>query len=69
VSSRPSFAREGRDTGHPDCVEVTWRFNRWHHKVDYSRFANNPLPLKSGVTPTREVDDYGLQLIHDEAAS
>jgi hypothetical protein len=31
---------------HPDCVEMTWKFGRWHHNVDYSRFKFNRLKLK-----------------------
>ncbi|MEG7685963.1 hypothetical protein, partial [Listeria monocytogenes] len=23
---------------HPDCSKVVWKFNRWHHHVDYKRF-------------------------------
>jgi len=23
---------------HPDIVKVTWKYNRWHHQVDYSCF-------------------------------
>ena len=26
---------------HPDVSEVTWRFNRIHHHVDYKAFAKN----------------------------
>ena len=25
---------------HPDCAELVWKFNRWHHHVDYKRFFN-----------------------------
>jgi hypothetical protein len=33
---------------HPDIVKVVWRFNRWHHKVDYSVFKNK-LKRKEGL--------------------
>ena len=23
---------------HPDVASVVWRFNRWHHHVDYKKF-------------------------------
>lgn len=61
---RLSFAQSLAEQ-HPDCVEVTWRFDRWHHKVDYSRFTRNRLPLKLGVTPVARADDYGLRLVRD----
>lgn len=28
---------------HPDVTEVKWKFNRWHHQVDYSRFKQKPI--------------------------
>jgi hypothetical protein len=51
---------------HPDCVEVTWRFNRWHHKVDYSRFSRNRLDLRPSVVPVNESPDYGLSLVRSD---
>jgi len=50
---------------HPDVVEIIWRWERWHHSVDYSPFKRNELRLKAGVTPTGNHDEYGLQLIRD----
>lgn len=48
---------------HPDVVNVVWKFNRWHHQVDYSRFRRNEIRLRDGVTPTKATDDYGLILM------
>lgn len=28
---------------HPDIVKTTWKFNRWHHQVDYRVFKLNKL--------------------------
>lgn len=28
---------------HPDVASVTWRWGRWHHHVDYSRWRGQPL--------------------------
>jgi hypothetical protein len=33
---------------HPDVARVTWRFNRWHHHVDYSPFKGNRLVRRPG---------------------
>ena len=44
---------------HPDVAEVVWKFNRWHHKVDYRPFANNQL-IRSGVPIPEGVNNYGL---------
>jgi len=64
---RRAFAESLRDQ-HPDCVKVVWKFNRWHHEVDYSRFRNNPLRLRAGVVPTANTNDYGMRLIRTSAA-
>jgi hypothetical protein len=59
---RLAFAESLKDQ-HPDCVEVTWKFNRWHHEVDYSKFKRNKPILKPGVTPTKSVNNYGMELV------
>lgn len=61
---RLSFAKALAEQ-HPDCVEIVWRFNRWHHYIDYSRFAKNDLTLRPGVVPVNEHPDYGLRLVRD----
>jgi hypothetical protein len=48
---------------HPDVVEVVWKFNRWHHQVDYSPFKGNRLKLKPGIVPALANNDYGMQLV------
>lgn len=58
---RLAFAESVKEQ-HPDCVEVVWKFNRWHHQVDYSRFKGNKPILKPGVTPTKSTNEYGMVL-------
>jgi hypothetical protein len=48
---------------HPDVVQITWKFNRWHHEVDYSPFKGNKPVLRAGVIPTPVHDDYGMRLV------
>jgi len=48
---------------HPDVTTVAWKFDRWHHQVNYAPFRNNDPRLRPDVTPTRAVDNYGLQLV------
>lgn len=37
---------------HPDVARVVWKFNRWHHEVDYGPFAGLKLrPVVDGVAP------------------
>jgi len=46
---------------HPDVASVVWRFNRWHHHVDYSSFKkNNILKKKEGLVIPKGVNNYGL---------
>lgn len=39
---------------HPDVARVTWRFNRWHHHVDYRSFKRNRLIRDSTYVPPLE---------------
>jgi len=47
---------------HPDVAKVTWRFNRWHHTVDYRPFKKNKLIKKSNITIPESVNNYGMVL-------
>jgi hypothetical protein len=58
---RREFA-ESLKAQHPDVVEVTWKFGRWHHQVDYSPFRRNKLKRKAGIVPGKHDDDYGMEL-------
>ena len=59
---RLSFAQSLKEQ-HPDCVEVVWKFERWHHQVDYSRFSRNKLHRKPGIVPTGSDNEYGMRLV------
>lgn len=45
---------------HPDVSTVVWKFNRWHHLVDYKPFKSNELEQSVRVYG---VDNYGMRLI------
>lgn len=62
---RKAFAESLREQ-HPDCVEVVWKFNRWHHQVDYSAFKRNKLKMKPGVTPIPVDNEYGMELVRKQ---
>ncbi len=47
---------------HPDVTTVRWKWNRWQHVVDYSRFKANKLILKDGIEISEGVNDYGMKL-------
>lgn len=48
---------------HPDVAAVVWKFNRWHHTVDYKPFTDNKLILKAGGHIKQGIDNYGMELI------
>lgn len=47
---------------HPDVARITWRFQRWHHYVDYSPYRKNKLKLKEGIQLPTEPNEYGMKL-------
>lgn len=46
---------------HPDVVQITRKWGRWQHHVDYSRFARNTLRRRAGPV-THGVDNFGMVL-------
>ena len=47
---------------HPDCAKVVWKFNRWHHYVDYSIFKKNKLKKIVDTSKMPKVDNFGMIL-------
>ncbi len=48
---------------HPDVVQVTRKWGRWQHQVDYRPFKNNRLRLKPGVVIPEGVNNYAMELV------
>jgi hypothetical protein len=48
---------------HPDVSKLVWKFNRWHHYVDYRPFKKNKLILKKELIIPEGVNNYGMKLI------
>lgn len=48
---------------HPDVAEMTWKFGRWHHHVDYRPFKQTNLIRKESFVPKNKVNPYGMILI------
>lgn len=57
---RLAFAQSLQEQ-HPDCVTVTRKFNRWHHHVDYRRFAGNVLRRNQTHVNTGP-NEYGMSI-------
>jgi hypothetical protein len=47
---------------HPDVAKVVWRFNRWHHHVDYRAFKKNKL-VKHPCVNLDGVNNFGMKLV------
>jgi hypothetical protein len=65
---RKAFA-ESLKAQHPDVVSVVWRFNRWHHHVDYSPFKNNRPIMRANVTQMKSMNNYGMTLVEAKEAA
>jgi hypothetical protein len=61
TDNRKEFA-ESLYQQHPDVVEVVWKFNRWHHSVDYKPFKKNKLVKKENVKIDAIVNNYGMKV-------
>jgi hypothetical protein len=44
---------------HPDVCNVVWRFNRWHHHVNYRPFKGNRL-IRAGSDFYTGINNYGM---------
>jgi len=49
---------------HPDVAKVVWRFNRWHHHVNYKPFKKNKLIKKDNSKKYQKVNNYGMKLVN-----
>lgn len=61
TNKRKEFA-EALQLLHPDIVKVTWKFNRWHHDVNYKIFKQK-LQRIDELVVNNEINNYGMQLV------
>jgi len=47
---------------HPDVARVVFKFNRWHHHVDYSRWKGMTLRRRPDLEMPSGVDNFGMVL-------
>lgn len=59
--NRRVFAESLRQQ-HPDLVDVVWRYNRWHHQVNYKPFKKRRLELKDGIEKPTGKNEFGMKL-------
>jgi hypothetical protein len=62
TDQRKEFA-ESLAAQHPDVAKVVWKFNRWHHQVDYRPFKANALKFRAGRFPEQRPNNYGMRLV------
>ena len=48
---------------HPDVTKLKWRYGRWPHIVDYSRFKYTNRLIKKDIPIKKGINNYGLQLV------
>jgi hypothetical protein len=48
---------------HPDVAKVVWKFNRWHHHVDYRAFKKNKLQRIKNIHIPDVVNNFGMKLV------
>lgn len=63
TNNRLEFA-ESLQKQHSDVVKVVWKFNRWHHQVNYRPFKKNKLKKIEGIAIKKGIDNYGMKLIN-----
>ena len=59
---RLEFAKSLQDQ-HPDCVKIVWRYNRWHHSINFNKFKENKLIKKEGLIIPNTINNYGMKLV------
>ena len=63
--NRLKFAQSLQEQ-HPDVVEITQKWGRWHHHVNYKPFARNKLIKKKDLIIPQGVNNYGMKLVEVE---
>jgi hypothetical protein len=61
TDNRRLFAESLKEQ-HPDVVKVVWKFNRWHHQVNYAPFKKNKLIKENNIEVKDGINEYGMRL-------
>lgn len=54
---------------HPDVTNITHKWGRWQHQVDYRPFKHNGLIKKKGIIIPEGVNNYGMVLMNKKFQS
>lgn len=53
---------------HSDVTRVVFRYQRWHHHVDYSQFERRRLIPRKDLAISKQPNNYGMKLREKESA-
>jgi hypothetical protein len=67
ADGRYRMAKELLDK-HPDVTQITQKWGRWQHHVDYRPFKRNKPILRPGIVVPEGVNDFGMTLKISEGA-
>jgi hypothetical protein len=62
TDNRLEFAKSLQEQ-HPDCVKIVWRYNRWHHSINFNKFKENKLIKIEGLIIPDIINEYGMKLV------
>jgi hypothetical protein len=49
---------------HPDVTRITWKWGRWQHHVDYTRFKANKLKLRRDIAIPSGNNEFGMKFVN-----
>lgn len=59
--NREEFARS-LERKHPDVVKTIWRYNRWHHSINFNSFKDIDLIRVDDYNVGKGINNYGMYL-------
>lgn len=51
---------------YPDFASLAWRYDRWHHRVDFDVFKKNILKKKQNLAIPQGINEFGMKLVARE---
>jgi hypothetical protein len=48
---------------YPDYASLAWRYDRWHHRVDFDVFKKNILKKKQNLAIPEGINEFGMKLV------
>ena len=48
---------------YPEYASLAWRYDRWHHRVDFDVFKKNILKKKQNLAIPEGINEFGMKLV------